>query len=234
LREARVSEAKFRLRVTYRKTGPLRFLSHLETARACERAIRRAGLPYAVTHGFNPHMRIAFGPALPVGTAGLAEMYDLWLRELLPADDAFVLLSSATRDELGVIACRYVDPKGPSLAAAANVAHYEVAVAGPSDMIEAVVDGLSGVVRSGTVTVEHKGTQKVFELATALLKEPVVRPVDGGAVVQVITRMGEKGSLRPDALVRAALSPDLQAVASMTVTRTRLAACAADGTEEAL
>jgi len=61
-----------------------------------------------------------------------------------------------------------------------------------------------------------------------------VRPVDEGAVVEVITRMSEQGSLRPDALVRAALSPDLQAVASMTVTRTRLAACAADGTEEAL
>ncbi|MCL4078968.1 TIGR03936 family radical SAM-associated protein [Coriobacteriia bacterium Es71-Z0120] len=229
-----MSEAKFRLRVTYQKVGPVRFLSHLETARACERSIRRAGLPYAVTHGFNPHMRIAFGPALPVGTAGRAEMYDVWLTELVGPDDALERLRHATREELRAIACRYVDPKGPSLAAAADVAHYEVAVSGPPEVAESIARGLSSVSRSGTLTVEHKGKQKVFELATTLLKEPVVRPVDEGAVVEVVTRMSEQGSLRPDALVKAALGPALAGVASVSVTRTRLASRAADGTEEAL
>ena len=43
----------FRLRVTFRETGRLALLSHLEVARALERSVRRAGLPYAVSQGFS-------------------------------------------------------------------------------------------------------------------------------------------------------------------------------------
>ena len=42
----------FRLRVTFHETGRLAMLSHLELARALERAVRRAQLPFAVSQGF--------------------------------------------------------------------------------------------------------------------------------------------------------------------------------------
>ena len=74
-----VASGEFRLRVRYRKTGRLRWLSHLEVVHALERSIRRARLPYAVTQGFSPHMKASFGPALPVGTAGEHEYFDVWL-----------------------------------------------------------------------------------------------------------------------------------------------------------
>lgn len=57
----------FRLRVTFHETGRLAMLSHLELARALERAVRRAQLPFAVSQGFSPHMRIAFGRLCPWG-----------------------------------------------------------------------------------------------------------------------------------------------------------------------
>ena len=74
----------FRLRVTFRETGRLAMLSHLELARALERAVRRAQLPFAVSQGFSPHMRIAFGAALPVGVGGTAEIFDLFLTRRVP------------------------------------------------------------------------------------------------------------------------------------------------------
>ena len=67
----------FRLRMTFCKQGRLAMLSHLEVARALERAVRRAGLPFAVSQGFSPHMKIAFGAALPVGVGGTHELADL-------------------------------------------------------------------------------------------------------------------------------------------------------------
>ncbi len=229
-----MSEPRFRLRVTYRKAGMLRFLSHLETVRACERSIRRAGLPYAVTQGFNPHMRIAFGPALPVGTAGLAEMYDLWVTQHVPAAEALARLAAVTREEIRPHAARYVPLRAPSLAAAADVAHYEVVVSGNAEVSEPLRQALDSIVASGALTVEHKGTPKVFEVAAALLKEPVVRSSDGGEVVEVATRMSEKGSLRPDALVRAALSLAGEDGVVASVTRVRLAASTHDGSESSL
>ena len=62
----------FRMRITFAKQGRLALLSHLEVARAIERAVRRAQLPFAVSQGFSPHMKIAFGAALPVGVGGYA------------------------------------------------------------------------------------------------------------------------------------------------------------------
>ncbi len=69
--------SNFRLRVYFRKSGRCAMLSHLEVARALERAVRRAGLPYAISQGFSPHMKIAFGAALPVGVGGARECFDL-------------------------------------------------------------------------------------------------------------------------------------------------------------
>ena len=75
----------FRLRVVFRKAGRLALLSHLEVARALERAVRRADLPYAVSQGFSPHMRIAFGAALPVGVGADAADFAI-VQELQPGD----------------------------------------------------------------------------------------------------------------------------------------------------
>lgn len=59
----------FRLRVRYGKRDRLKYLGHLEVIHTIERIVRRAGLPYAVTQGFSPHMRVGFSSALPVGSA---------------------------------------------------------------------------------------------------------------------------------------------------------------------
>lgn len=194
----------FRLRVCFRKVGRLRYLSHLETMRACERAARRAGLPYAVTQGFTPRMRIAFGPALPVGTAGEREYFDLLLVRYVPATEVLEALGSAIAGDLAPIACRYVDSREPSLASALTIAVYDIVVEGGIPL-EELERSLEETLRAGTFTVEHKGKQKVFDLTEALPKKPEVA-VDGDrAIVRVTIRMGEHGSLRPEMLVARAV-----------------------------
>ncbi|WP_270297726.1 TIGR03936 family radical SAM-associated protein, partial [Eggerthella sinensis] len=62
-----------------------------------ERAVRRAGLPFAVSQGFSPHMKIAFGAALPVGVGGTHELFDGQLTRYVPADEALEALQAARR-----------------------------------------------------------------------------------------------------------------------------------------
>jgi radical SAM-linked protein len=217
-----VDETTFRLRVTYAKTGGLRYLSHLEVTRACERCVRRAGLAYAVTKGFNPRMKAAFGPALPVGTAGLAEGYDVWLTRFVPPDKALGALMAASPAQLMPHDARYVPEAARSLAAELTVADYEVDVEGRGVSPEAVRKGLEELRADGSITVEHKGANKVFDLAVFLPKEPTVGPHDRGATVQVTTRMGASGTLRPEMLIARALER-VSAVADVVrVTRTGL------------
>jgi radical SAM family uncharacterized protein/radical SAM-linked protein len=63
-------------RVVYSKLGSARFFGQLEIAAALERAIRRAGLPAAFSKGHNPHPKISYGEALPLGMETIvAEAY---------------------------------------------------------------------------------------------------------------------------------------------------------------
>jgi len=200
-----VADSTFRLRITFGKTGRLRFLSHLEVAHSIERAVRRTGLEYAVTQGFNPRMKIAFGPALPVGTAGLAEAYDLWLTRLVPANEAFQAVRAATPPGLAPIEARYVGEKEPSLTAAMTLGQYEVVVEDPGMGPGRLVEALADVIGSGSLAIEHKGAPKVYDLAVCLPEGAQACEEPGRGVVSMVVRMGAHGSLRPEALVREAL-----------------------------
>lgn len=64
-------------RIEYGRDERVRFLSHLDVLRMFERALRRAKIPVVFSQGFNPHPRMAFGPALPTGFTSDAEYLDL-------------------------------------------------------------------------------------------------------------------------------------------------------------
>jgi radical SAM-linked protein len=217
-----VADRTFRLRVTYGKTGRLRFLSHLEVARACERAVRRAGLEYAVTQGFNPRMKLGFGPALPVGTAGTAEVYDVWLKRFVAAEAVMDSLRSATPEGLTPVQVHYVGEREASLAAELTLADYEVVVGDPGMGPGGLAEALGDVVSSGVLEIEHKGARKVYDLTTCLPEGARVREESGRSVVSMTVRMGAQGSLRPDALVREALRRIGSIDEPISVTRTGL------------
>ncbi len=73
-------DSAFRYRINYAKTGPARFLSHLELTRVFSRAMRRARLPLKFSIGFHPMPKITFHSALPVGLESEEEWCDVQLR----------------------------------------------------------------------------------------------------------------------------------------------------------
>ncbi len=215
-----MAPGEFRLRICYAKSGRLRFLSHLEVVHALERGARRADLPYAVTRGFNPHMKMAFGPALPVGTAGQREYFDLWMVRYLPAEEPLQRLAAAMPPGLAPSEAVYVSDALPSLSAACTVARYEVRFEGRDVEQAALEEALGAVIRTGELAVEHKGKAKVYDLRRSLPKEPRIESNEIGIVVELTTRMGQEGSLRPESLLSEALSRIGARNAVMTVTRT--------------
>lgn len=212
-----MTPGEFRLRIAYAKSGRARWLSHLETIRAIERSIRRAQLPYAVTQGFNPHMKNAFGPALPVGTASDREYLDVWLTRYTAVRELERTLREAIPSELGLVGMGYVSDSLPSLAAALTIGVYSVHLEGVEE--EAVRTALVSAVGRGSVQIEHKGKTKVYDLTRSLPKEPVVSGHAGGVVVDLVVRTSPEGSLRPDVFVKTALG--FEGIEPETVLTTR-------------
>lgn len=66
-----------RLRLSYTKLGKVRFTGHRDVAHLWERALRKAQVPVAVSAGFTPRPKLAFGLALPTGAESLIELLDV-------------------------------------------------------------------------------------------------------------------------------------------------------------
>ena len=64
-------------RVSFEKLGDARYLSHRNVMDILERAFRAARVPVRYTEGFNPHIRLSMGPALPLGQESRHELFDL-------------------------------------------------------------------------------------------------------------------------------------------------------------
>lgn len=62
-----------KLEACFCKKGVLRYISHLDIVRLFQRAVRRAGLPVALSQGYTPHYRISFSDALKLGVESEAE-----------------------------------------------------------------------------------------------------------------------------------------------------------------
>lgn len=197
----------FRLRVAYPKLGRLKYLGHLELIHTVEQVVRRAKLPYAVTQGFSPHMRIAYTSALPVGTSSTAEYFDVYLTELIPAEDALARLQAAAPVDLRPIDAAYVELRRPALTAEINEVRYllEVFVRPEFDVTdEALSQIVIGWYDQGAQIPFHRGKKtKTLDVRRLLKAESHEVLTDGCVRIELCTRCDNEGSLRPEIIVAA-------------------------------
>jgi radical SAM family uncharacterized protein len=87
-------------RIRFAKVGRAAFLGHLDLARLLARSFRRAELSLAMTRGFSPKPRLAFGPALGLGVPSLGELVDVDLEHAVPGRRPWEAPEGAARVEL--------------------------------------------------------------------------------------------------------------------------------------
>lgn len=178
----------FRLRCTFIERDRLAMLSHLEVAHALERTVRRADLPFAVSQGFSPHMKIAFGAALPVGVGSTCEIFDLQLREYIAPVKALAALQQASVPDLMVQECRYIENAAPAASVAFPFSTYEVRFDAP----------VSAVRVPAEIAVVRKKKEK-----TLVVGEFLVAPFAcEGDRATFTLEAKPTGSLRPDVLLQ--------------------------------
>jgi len=82
-----IMQPVYSVRLVYSVGGALRFASHLDITRELERWLRRARLDIRFTEGFNPHPKLKYGPAKPVGLTAGADIVDVGLISLDPLSE---------------------------------------------------------------------------------------------------------------------------------------------------
>ena len=91
------------IRIKFKKTGRLKYISHLDLCRTMCPAMIRAKIPLWYTEGFNPHPTMMFAQPLPLFVESECEFLDIKITEPVSHEELKARLRSAFTEELYVI-----------------------------------------------------------------------------------------------------------------------------------
>ena len=194
---------KQRLRVTFSKESKLKYISHLDLVLAWERALRRAELPLAYSQGFHPQAKLQMASGLPLGYTGTAEVMDVVLNESMPAQAFFSRVSPVLPEGLTVKVVEEVDLKAPSLQSMLHQAEYRVFVK-TSLSAQELSKRIADMLATDRLEQERVRKQRVetFDLRP-LVDDVRLESVDNEAILWMRLSAGQRGSVRPDAVLAA-------------------------------
>jgi radical SAM family uncharacterized protein len=110
-------------RFTFEKLEDARYLSHRNTMDVLERALRASGAPVRYTEGYNPHLRMSMGPALPLGHESKHELFDVDVLDAL-SEAHVAAVNARLPGGLRITACLELPKGAKSLGRAATEAIY--------------------------------------------------------------------------------------------------------------
>jgi radical SAM-linked protein len=146
-----------RLRAEYSVGPDLKFLANLDMMHLMERTLRRAGIPYLLSEGFNPHIKMSMGTILPVGVWGQKEYFDLELNSMSMVD--FVTaMNKALPPAMHIRHCCEILPLAPSLMKVINAADYIFMMQSTGLDIENIA---AQILKQDKVMVQSKGKNKL-------------------------------------------------------------------------
>lgn len=115
-----------KLRIKFKKFGPVRFIGHLDVMRFFQKAIRRAGLDVAYTGGFSPHQIMTFAAPLSVGLESQGEYMDIEVHSLTSCEDARERLNAVSVPGIEIVSVKVLPENAGNAMASVAAAAYRV------------------------------------------------------------------------------------------------------------
>lgn len=199
-------------RISYSKLGKIRFTGHRDVARMWERSLRKAEVPVAMSTGFTPRLKMAFGLALPTGAESLVELVDITLSDdTVDLDDVARRVNGCLPVGMTVTSIRECGALEDSLQEDVVATTWLMAVDAPD-----VADNVDRVVAASEVWVdrERKGESRRDDIRpgilglrsisneTSELLPPLWLGESSGVLIEAMLTTAGRG-IRPTELVEA-------------------------------
>jgi len=187
-----------RLRAEYRVGPELKFLANLDMMRLMERTLRRAAVPYTLSKGFNPHIKLSMGTVLPVGLWGQKEYFDLELRYDMVPEEFMTKVNECLPVYMRIKKCIKIPDSAPSLMKVINAASYSFVVGEPCIDLQ---QWRERILAADSLTVKSKGKKRNVDkdLRPGIYKVDVYKWQNFG-IIDIWTDAGEAVNIRYDEL----------------------------------
>ncbi|MYD08448.1 MAG: DUF2344 domain-containing protein [Chloroflexi bacterium] len=195
-----VSPVVQRLRITFGKSGPLRYTSNLDVAKIWERVLRRADLPIMYTQGFNTRPRIRLAMPLPLGISSECEILDVSLRQRIDVDEAALRERLLAVAPLGLTINKIVEValRASTLHSLIDSAEYRIHFIDAVDP-DHLVRKIRDVLNRPSIIVDRTRRRK----RSVMDIRPLIQAIYLDDAHDMIAHLsvGDRGNLRPDQLI---------------------------------
>jgi len=193
-----------RIRITFEKTGAMRYTSHLDMQKVWIRALLRAKLPLAYTQGFHPTPKVGYAWPLPLGWGTKGELIDIWLDdpEDKPADpEEFIKnVNRSLPAGLRILGIEKLPYSDPALTIAIQSAVYRIYFTEGTSESE-LTGKMSALMAQETIERERRG--KTYDMKPLIESWHCGTDPDGKAFMQVQMAARDSAMGRPDELAAA-------------------------------
>ena len=193
-----------KIRARFSRGEEVKYISHLDTMRTFERTVRRAGIPIAYSHGFNPRPQMSFGLPLSVGVTSNYEYIDMEMEGDLSAQDLIEKLNNNLPRGFSVQNAEYINTTG-SLMASIGVASYEVSISNSEiasfDQIKGCVDSIMGK-EALLVEKESKGKIKNVDIRPYIYELKINELNNGQMSLSMNLSAGSEFNVKPELVVK--------------------------------
>lgn len=184
-----MSTPENRYRIEYGEHDDLRFIGHLDLARAWERTFRRASIELAYSQGFNPRPRLNFGIPLPLGCTSQADLVEAWLLAPIDPDQLVARLQAAAPPGLRIERAVRIEHEQPKLQRLIRAAEFEVPL--PAGELEGLAGRIDELLAAKQIVRQRRG--KSYDL----------RPLIEAVALRPEGELWMRLAARPDAVGRA-------------------------------
>ncbi|MEI6291754.1 MAG: TIGR03936 family radical SAM-associated protein [Chloroflexota bacterium] len=185
-----------RIRVTFSKTGALRYIGHLDLHKLWERSLRRADMALMYSLGFHPQPKIQLASALPLGFSSRCEIVDLWIDGEVNLTELPSRLTKSVPPGLGIMHVIEVDEKSPPMQTQINTSEYLVTLFFDAD-IEKLQKTISFSLSKASMARERRG--KAYDLRPLIDSIEIGTPdADGWTTLIMILAAREGATGRPE------------------------------------
>lgn len=194
-----------RLRLTFSKTGPTRYISHLDLARTLERALNRARIPIAYTQGFNQRPRMSLATALPLGYTSEHELADIWLEERMEPAQAQARLMQKMAPGIAILDVVEVPLSADSLQTVTAASIYLATPLDPLDK-EALAARIAQLLAADTLMrtrERYKRKNKRYDLRPLIIDLGLEETADGALQIYMHLTLQPSKTGRPDEVLLA-------------------------------
>lgn len=117
-----------KIRIKFTKTGPIKYIGHLDVMRYFQKLNRRAEIDVKYSAGFSPHQIMSFAAPLGVGLESYGEYVDIEVNTTMSSKDAIDALNAVSVDGIQVTGYVKLDDKVANAMSCVSAADYKVTI----------------------------------------------------------------------------------------------------------